>query len=148
MRQDHPVATHVARHRHRVQYVDRIAVRRSRGASVTLYRAGDYPVIVIEDAKKRDAIRLERLTPHAEGQLLEGNVHVIAPGATNGGEIVHVGEEVGYVLEGEFELTVGRTTYRLKAGGSFYFRSELPNSYRNAGEAVARVPWINSPSTF
>ena len=80
--------------------------------------------------------------------MLERNVHVIAPGATNGGEIGHVGEEVGYVLEGEFELTVGRTTYRLKAGASFYFRSELPHSYRNAGEAVARVLWINSPSTF
>lgn len=118
------------------------------GENVTLYRAGDHPVIVIEDAENRDAIRLERVTPHAEGQSLEGNVHVIAPGATNGGEIKHVGEEVGYVLEGEFELTVGRTTYQLKAGDSFYFGSELPHSYRNAGEVVARVLWINSPPTF
>ncbi len=88
------------------------------------------------------------MTPSVDGQSLEGNIHVVSPGATNGGEINHIGEEVGYVLEGEFELTVGSTTYHLKAGDSFFFRSELPHSYRNPGEAAARVLWVNSPPTF
>ena len=86
------------------------------GADVTIYRSGDHPVVAISDGAHRDAIRLERLTPHGNGQSLEGNVHVIAPGASNGGEIKHVGEEVGYVVEGELALTVGKTTYRLNAG--------------------------------
>ena len=118
------------------------------GANVTLYRSGERPVIVIDSAESSDSIRLERMTPYVEGQSLEGNVHVVSPGATNGGEIDHVGEEVGYVLEGEFELTVGSTTYHLKAGDSFFFRSELPHSYRNPGQEVARVLWVNSPPTF
>ena len=118
------------------------------GDEVTLYRRGEHPVVVIDDVEGRDSIRLERLTPYFDGQSLEANVHVIAPGATNGGEIKHVGEEVGYVLEGEFELTVGSTTHHLRAGDSFFFRSELPHSYRNPGEVPARVLWANSPPTF
>ena len=98
--------------------------------------------------ERDSSIRLERLTPYAEGQVLDGNIHVVAPGATNGGEIKHVGEEVGFVLEGEFELTVGSKTYRLKAGDSFFFRSELPHSYLNTGTKTARVLWVNSPPTF
>lgn len=118
------------------------------GVDVTIYHSGDHPVVAIGNGTHQDAIRLERLTPHSDGQSLEGNVHVVAPGASNGGEIKHVGEEVGYVIEGEFELTVGNTTYHLNAGDSFFFRSELPHSYRNPGEVQARVLWINSPPTF
>ena len=117
-------------------------------SEVTLYQDGQRPVVVIDEPERASAIRLERLTPHAEDQALEGNIHVVAPGATNGGEIKHVGEEVGFVLDGEFELTVGSKTYRLKAGASFFFRSELPHSYRNTGTETARVLWVNSPPTF
>ena len=116
--------------------------------NVTLYRSGERPVIVIDAADGPNSIRLERMTPYSEGQSLEGNIHVISPGATNGGEINHVGEEVGYVLEGEFELTVGTTTYQLRAGDSFFFRSELPHAYRNPGEVPARILWVNTPPTF
>ena len=68
--------------------------------------------------------------------------------ATNGGEIKHVGEEVGFVIEGEFELTVGDRSYRLKAGDSFFFRSNQPHSYRNPSSVAARVLWVNTPPTF
>ena len=113
---------------------------------------GERPVVVIDSlespGENSGSIRLERMTPSSDGQSLEGNIHVVSPGASNGGAIDHIGEEVGFVLEGEFELTVGSTTYRLKAGDSFFFRSELPHSYRNPGKATARVLWVNSPPTF
>src|SRR3954454_11692028 len=51
-------------------------------------------------------IRLERLVPYAEAHLLQSNIHWISPGAGLEGEIAHEGEELGYVLEGEIELTV------------------------------------------
>ena len=120
----------------------------SSNSEVILYQDGERPVVVIGEPKRANAIRLERIIPYVDGQSLEGNIHVVAPGATNGGEIKHVGEEVGYVLEGQFELTVGNKTYSLKAGDSFFFRSELPHSYRNVGEATARVLWVNTPPTF
>jgi transcriptional regulator with XRE-family HTH domain len=117
-------------------------------SDVTVYMDGERPVVVIDEPDRASAIRVERMTPYAEGQALEGNIHVIAPRATNGGEIKHVGEEVGFVLEGAFELTVGAKIYRLKAGDSFFFRSELPHSYSNSGTETARVLWVNSPPTF
>ena len=64
------------------------------------------------------------------------------------GEIKHVGEDVGYVLEGEFELTIHGTTYCLKAGDSFFFRFELPHSYRYPGAIEARVLRVNAPPTL
>ena len=118
------------------------------GAEVALYRHGERPVMVIKGPHDMDAIRLERVTPNAEDQSLEANVHVVSPGATNGGEIKHVGEEVGFVIEGEFELTVGDRSYHLKAGDSFFFRSNQPHSYRNPGSETARVLWVNTPPTF
>ena len=47
-----------------------------------------------------------------------------------------------------FELSVGSETFRLRKGDSFFFRSDLPHSYRNIGKQVAKVLWINSPPTF
>ena len=120
----------------------------SRGESIILYRSGERPVVVIDAPEQPGTIRLERVTPNVEDQSLEGNIHVVSPGATNGGEIKHVGEEMGFVIQGELELTVGDTTHHLRTGDSFFFRSELPHSYRNPGDIEARVLWVNTPPTF
>lgn len=119
-----------------------------KNSEITLYRGGERPVVIIGEPDRDNTIRLERVIPFVEGRSLECNIHIVAPGATNGGEIKHVGEEVGYVLEGQFELTVGSKTYSLRAGDSFFFRSELPHSYRNVGDVTARVLWANTPPTF
>jgi transcriptional regulator with XRE-family HTH domain len=116
---------------------------------VAIYRSGERRIVVIDDETKNGReIRLERLTPYHEGHQLDGNIHVIAPGADNGGEIKHSGEEIGYVLSGQIELTVDGTRYTLSAGDSFYFRSDLLHSYRNTGADTARIIWINTPPTF
>lgn len=116
--------------------------------SVTVYRAGTHPVVVVASSGARTSIRLEQLVPPTGKRMLEGNIHVIEPGASNGGAIHHAGEEVGYVLAGHIELTIGEATYALAPGDSFFFPSELPHSYRNVGAETARVLWINTPVTF
>ncbi|MFZ5789588.1 MAG: cupin domain-containing protein [Pseudomonadota bacterium] len=115
---------------------------------VTIYRGGQRPTVVIKDSHNKSTIRLERLAPYAEDKLLDGNVHIIEPGANNGGEIKHQGQEIGYVIEGRFELTVGERTFLLGVGDSFFFRSDLPHRYRNTGDKVAKVVWVNTPPTF
>ena len=115
---------------------------------VTIYHCGQRPTVVIKNGHDAPAIRLERLAPYAEDKLLDGNVHVIEPGANNGGEIKHQGQEIGYVIEGRFELTVGERTFLLNVGDSFFFRSDLPHWYRNTGDTLARVVWVNTPPTF
>lgn len=94
------------------------------------------------------SIMLERLVVPSPGQLLQGDIHVLEPLARSDEQIHHVGEELGYVLEGELELTLGDKSYRLQAGDSFYFPSTEPHSYRNPGETVTRILWVNTPPTF
>lgn len=107
-------------------------------------REGERPSMRI-DAK---GSRLERLVPAGVGRSLEGNLHILAPGGGSAGTLAHEGEEVGFVLKGELDLTVDGETHRLRAGDSFVFRSELPHSYRNPGRTEARVVWVSTPPTF
>lgn len=109
--------------------------------------AGERPVLMTDNLRTGKGIQMERLIPYSREHLLQGNIHRIAPGG--GSEaIVHVGEEIGYVLEGEIELVIDGKRHRAKAGDSFHFRSELPHSYRNVGSRAARVLWISTPPTF
>jgi transcriptional regulator with XRE-family HTH domain len=109
---------------------------------------GARPVILTDRLRIGKGIKLERLIPYSHSYLLQGNIHHIATGGGSDGNIVHSGEEVGYVLDGEIELTVDGRRYRAAAGDSFHFRSELPHGYRNVGAKPARVIWINTPPTF
>jgi transcriptional regulator with XRE-family HTH domain len=109
--------------------------------------AGERPVMVTDNLRTGKGIKLERLIPYSREHLLQGNIHMIAPGG--GSEsIVHSGEEIGYVLEGEIELVIDGKKMRARSGDSFHFRSELPHAYRNAGSKTARVLWISTPPTF
>lgn len=117
-------------------------------SDVVIYTSGKRQTIKIAGANNTDDIRLERLVPFAPGRALEGNIHVVMPGASNGGDIKHQGEEVGYLIQGQIELNIGDQTFVLSAGDSFFFRSDLPHSYRNCGSEIASVVWINTPPTF
>jgi mannose-6-phosphate isomerase-like protein (cupin superfamily) len=114
--------------------------------NVVVYRKGDRPIAHV--GTLRQGISLERLAPFAPGRVLEGNIHRVMPGADNGGPIRHAGEEIGYVLEGEIEITIGEQTYTLREGDSFFFKSDVEHSYRNKSSEIASVIWINTPPTF
>ena len=107
-----------------------------------IFRNGERPVIKAGD------IRLERLVLPKRGGLLQANIHILEPGASSDGTIVHAGEEVGYVLEGSIELRLDEERYLLGAGDAFTFSSQMPHGYRNTGTGIARVLWVNSPATF
>jgi transcriptional regulator with XRE-family HTH domain len=92
--------------------------------------------------------KAEVLVPYAENRRLEGMITILLPGSDYNGPFQHEGEEVGYVLEGAMELTVGETVSILRPGDSFFFRSDLVHRYRNAGTIVCRVVWVNTPPTF
>jgi quercetin dioxygenase-like cupin family protein len=111
-------------------------------------RSADRPIILTDQLRTGKGIQLERLIPYSHNYLLQGNIHHVAAGGGSDGDIVHSGEEIGYVLEGEIELSVDGRRYQIKAGDSFHFRSEMPHGYRNIGAKPARVIWINTPPTF
>lgn len=105
-------------------------------------RKGERPVM------KTGGISLEPLFLPKRGGLMQANIHIVEPGVETDGQIVHVGEEVGYVLEGKLELALGDDRYLMQAGDSFTFSSQVPHGYRNVGKTVARILWVNTPATF
>jgi transcriptional regulator with XRE-family HTH domain len=120
-----------------------------RGATESfILRQGHRPLLGTNELRSGEGITLESLCPSGRNRLLQGNLHVLEVGARSDGLIEHVGEEVGFVLEGSLELTVGDQTGVLEAGDSFYFDSTRPHGYRNVGDDICKVVWINTPPTY
>jgi transcriptional regulator with XRE-family HTH domain len=74
-----------------------------------------------------------------------------SPGAssTDSGELLtHSGYEYGYVLEGEFEVTVGGEVFVIKTGESLGFDSTIPHIFRNPGDIPAVGIWTIHGSCF
>lgn len=118
------------------------------GGPLMVMREGQRPTIATRLRQNADGVMLERLIPQMRNSLLQVNIHQVEPGGGSHGLISHVGEEMGYVLEGVLDLTVGAQTCRLNRGDSFFFPSEEPHGYANPGKEVARILWVNTPPTF
>jgi mannose-6-phosphate isomerase-like protein (cupin superfamily) len=113
-----------------------------------VWRSGERHVVTMDPNRKGSGLTLERLIPYEQGRLLQGNIHNVAPNGGMNGPISHEGEEVGYVIEGQIELTIGSEIFLIECDDSFCFRSELSHSYRNPGPDRARIIFINTPPTF
>jgi quercetin dioxygenase-like cupin family protein len=94
-------------------------------------RAGERPVIRTSLRHQTDGVNIE-----------------VAPGGSGHGLIAHIGGEIGFVLEGVLDLTVGNETCRINTGDSVFFSSEHPHGYVNPGSTAARIVWVNTPATF
>ena len=72
-----------------------------------------------------------------------------APGAATGEEMLaHRGEEAGVVIRGRIELTVSGATRILGPGEAYYFASQLPHRFRNAGREPCEIISACTPPTF
>lgn len=115
---------------------------------ISVIRKENCPELVTGHKQSGNQVVLERLVPGSPGQLLQINIHVIAPGGGSPEPISHDGQEFGFVLAGEVELIVEQHAVQLAEGDGFFFNSFLPHCYRNAGGAEARILWVNTPPTF
>ncbi len=78
------------------------------------------------------------------GKNAGGQIEVIhetyPPGTDTGREMMsHEGEEGGFVVRGEIEVTIGRETRVLKAGEAYFFQTETPHRFRNIGDEVCEI---------
>lgn len=73
-------------------------------------------------------------------------VEFLPPGSDTGEEMYkHEGEEVGYVVEGQLELTVEGETYVLEEGQGYYFDSRRPHRFRNTSDKNCRLVSCTTP---
>ena len=117
-------------------------------STVHISRADGRPLIKTAANGSARGVTLERLVPHGDGHQLQGNIHIVPPGQGSTGTISHEGEEIGYILAGRLDLTIGKKTYYLSKGNSFVFPSGLDHAYRNPGRGMTKIVWINTPPTF
>ncbi|MFQ2262521.1 HTH-type transcriptional regulator PuuR [Aeromonas dhakensis] len=71
-----------------------------------------------------------------------------APGTDTGGQVTHLGEEVGTVLEGSVTLMVAGQTYQLSAGDSYVIDTGEPHSFSNPSGQVCRIVSAHTPANF
>lgn len=116
--------------------------------SCVVYEPGERRRLTADAGVEGDGSSAESLVPYTECRLLQGFVMILPPGGALCGPFRHSGEEVGYVLNGELELTVGEDIHKIGPDGSFFFRSDTTHTYRASGDSFCRVVWINTPPTF
>ena len=82
---------------------------------------------------------LQKVDSSAPGRELVQITAEFAAGAATGRH-THPGEEVGYVLEGPFSLTIeGKPTMTLKTGDHFFVPAGTVHEGKNAGSGKAKV---------
>jgi transcriptional regulator with XRE-family HTH domain len=88
------------------------------------------------------------LTPNLQGKL-EVILTTYEPSKESVIETyTHEGEELGFVMEGTFEVEVNGRTYRLEEGDSIHFPSHLPHSTKAIGERPVKTLWVITPPSF
>jgi transcriptional regulator with XRE-family HTH domain len=117
-------------------------------SSCVVYGPEHRPRYLRSEAAEGDGSTADSLIPFAESRLLEGLLINLPANGPLCGPFQHDGEEVGYVLEGALELTVGGDRFEVATHHSFYFSSDRPHSYRALGDESCLVLWINTPPTF
>ena len=81
--------------------------------------------------------RYEALALSKRNKYVEPFVLTIEPGEPPG-EFYHKGQEFIFMLQGVLDFTVGEKTYRMKAGDSIYFDSEIKHKTQVVGKRTAR----------
>jgi len=107
------------------------------------YSADD--MFVKEEA---DGSTIQWLVTNAQKNALEPILVTMPAGLSGAEDDPHEGEEFGYVLTGSVTLVLGSKRYRVKKGGSFYFRPTQVHYLINSGKAEARVLWVSTPPSF
>ena len=114
-------------------------------------RPGEKGVIVRQDARRQIGQRAQGLTEE-----------LLSPDLTDDFEVIHSvfqansdrkslvkrdTQEVGYIVEGQLEMTIGEGTYTLTAGDSFRIRGE-PYRWANRSDTPCVAIWIIAPPVY
>lgn len=91
---------------------------------------------------------IQWLIPNAQKNMMEPILLSLQPEGTTLLDQSHEGEEFGYVLKGRVKICVGKESYTVRKGESFYYTSDKPHFIENIGKGDAELIWVSSPPTF
>ena len=88
------------------------------------------------------------IVPNAQRNMMEPILLELSPGSQTETDVPHDGEEFGYCLSGTLQLIIGKKTYTLHRGETFYFTPKKPHLIKNTGKTAARILWVTTPPNF
>jgi transcriptional regulator with XRE-family HTH domain len=116
-------------------------VRRDR--LVNLVKKADRQKISL---KKMTYEQLSRTVEADEAHGLEAYLLELKPGGeSQSSEYGHAGKELGVVISGRGEFTIGGRTYPLHEGDSLSFAANVPHVLRNTGPGPLKAFWVVTP---
>jgi transcriptional regulator with XRE-family HTH domain len=113
----------------------------------------DRPVNLVRAGEKKRAVvdgvvyeQLSHAFTSSEEHAIEAFFLEIPPGGKTGDdEYGHIGKELGVIIKGKGECTVGNRVYSLGEGDSISFSADAPHQIRNTGRKPLRAFWIITP---
>ena len=90
----------------------------------------------------------EWIIPNAQKNIMEPIRLTLAQGGSTYPDNPHEGEEFGYVLSGNIILHLGKRSYPVKKGESFYFTPSTTHFIECRAKNGAVVIWVSSPPSF
>jgi transcriptional regulator with XRE-family HTH domain len=108
----------------------------------------------IVKADKRDKIVLDKVVYEQLSKTLEENtmhgiqayeMHIAAGGKSGSNEYGHIGKELGVIIQGNGEFSIGNEKYILGKGDSLSFESDVPHVIKNIGEEELIAFWVITP---
>ncbi len=114
-----------------------------RDRQVNLVRKAERQKVVL---RKMTYEQLSRTIGSDEEHGIEAYFLEIKPGGeSSSSEYGHPGKELGVVISGSAEFTIGTKTYPLEEGDSLSFASSVPHVLRNTGSGPLRAFWVVTP---
>lgn len=115
-----------------------MALGENLGFLVDSFRAEPEDIVVVScsDRSKIDypelGMGLEDLNGNFHSGVLEARINVLRPGATSGAQpMMHVGDELCYVLEGAVHYEIDGESFELNQGDTLHFKSDQMHSWKN-----------------
>lgn len=90
--------------------------------------------------------RLAQTGEQGDEHGIEAYVLILPEGGKSGSnEYGHEGKELGLIMEGRAEFSIGTQTYALDEGDSISFSSNLPHLLKNVGPGTMKAFWVITP---
>mgnify|MGYP004632824951 CR=1 FL=1 len=99
-------------------------------------------------SKSYEDTNITWLVPSAQKNAMEPIISELSYLGSVESDMPHEGEEFGYVMSGKIRLTVGKRSFIVNKGETFYFKADKKHSIENVADKKAVVLWISCPPNF
>ena len=92
-------------------------------------------------------VKYQLLTPNLKTDL-EMLLIELDPGQEDRKQIMHHGEECGFVIQGQLTVILGEEEYLLNTGDSIHFKSTILHRFMNNTDKPSISLWAMTPASF